>query len=86
VDALEKQKRTLPPNWSSFLYEKAESGMGYQVVDIILNDETVVKDVAIIESHLVGQIRGYKGSMPPFDMANIKEIRLTHRRWDFSKE
>ena len=60
--------------------------MGYQVVDIFLNDESVVKDVAIVESHLVSQIRGYKGPMPPFDVANIKDIKLTHKRWDFSKE
>jgi len=86
VDVSEELKRTLPLKWSSFLYKKAESGMGYQVVDIVLNDETVVKDVAIIESHLIGQIRGYKGHMPPFDVANIKDIKLTHNRWDFSKE
>ena len=86
MNVAEKQKCTLPEQWSSYLSEKGESGMGYQVVDIVLKDETIVKDVAIIESHLIGQIRGYKGPMPPFNVRDIAEIRLTHNRWNFSEE
>ncbi len=86
MDDAEKKKRTLPEQWSSYLLEQGESGMGYQVVDIVLNDGTLIKDVAIIESHFIGQIRGYKGPMPPFGVRDIAEIRLTHNRWNFNEE
>lgn len=86
MDVDEKRKQVLPEKWSTFLREQGESGMGYQIVDITLTDGTVVKDVAIIESYLIGQIRGYKGPMPLFNMDTIQEIILTHKRWDFSKE
>jgi len=86
MNDLEKEKRTLPAKWAQYLFGRGETGMGYQIVDIILDDDTVVKDVAVIESNYIGQIRGYAGPMPPFDVNRIKDIRITHNKWNFRAE
>ena len=57
--------------------------MGYQTVDVVLRDGSVFRDVAIIESHLIGEVRGHDGT--PFDPEEIAEVRLTHNRWTFRR-
>jgi len=57
--------------------------MGYQVVDVVLNDGRIVKDVAIVEAHMVAEVRGHPDV--PFDPSEIAEVRLTHNRWAFRR-
>jgi hypothetical protein len=77
-------KPRLPEHWSKFLLGQPETGMTYQIVDVTLRDGPVVRDVAIIESSLVGQVRGH--SDIPFDPADITRIEVSHRKWDFQRE
>jgi hypothetical protein len=72
--------KTLPKKWQEFLAKKSETGMGYQVVNLILEDGTRIDDVAIIQSALIGEIR--RGDVQ-FDPEKIIEIELTHKKWNF---
>ena len=74
----------LPEHWSQFLLKQPEPGMTYQIVDVTLRDGRIVRDVAIIQSELVGEVRGHADI--PFDPADIVDIKVTHNKWDFQKE
>ena len=75
--------KTLPKVWCDFLKSKGETGMGYQVVAVTLHDGRKIEDVAIIESHIIGEVRGFEDI--PFEPEDIAEVELTHRRWQFRK-
>jgi hypothetical protein len=75
--------KTLPKAWSDFLHGKGETGMGYQVVAVTLRDGRRVEDVAIIESHIIGEVRGHEDI--PFEPEDIVGVELTHRRWEFRR-
>ena len=72
--------RAIPKKWQEFLAKKPETGMGYHVVNLLLDDGKRINDVAIIQSALIGEIRG--GDVP-FDPEKIIEIELTHKKWNF---
>jgi len=74
----------LPEHWIQFLARQPETGMTYQIVDITLRDGRVVRDVAIVGSSLVGEVRGHRDI--PFDPADITHIEVTHNKWDFQRE
>jgi hypothetical protein len=74
-------KPRLPERWSQFLLKQPETGMTYQIVDVMLQDGRIVRDVAIIQSELIGEVRGH--SDIPFDPVDIK---VTHNKWDFQSE
>jgi hypothetical protein len=74
---------TLPGKWSDFLRTQAETGMGYRVVAITLQDGRKFENVAIVESNVIGEVRGY--SALPFDPADIASIELTHHKWQFKR-
>lgn len=75
--------KTLPKVWSNFLLTKGETGMGYQVVAITLRDGRRFEDVAIIESNIIGEVRGHEDI--PFEPKEIVSMELTHRRWQFRR-
>ena len=74
--------KTLPKKWQGFLAGKPETGMGYQVVNLILEDGRKIEDVAIIQSALIGEIRG--GEVL-FDPERIVDIEVTHKKWQFRR-
>lgn len=73
----------LSPKWLACLIDKPETGMGYQVVSIILKDGRKFDQVAIVEGR-VTQIRGLDDI--PFTEEQIAKIILTHDKWDFNTE
>ncbi len=73
----------LSGKWIKYLASKGETGMGYQVVSITLNDGTKYDQVAIVGAQ-VAEIRGRKDI--PFSDSDIKSIKVTHQKWDFNKE
>ncbi len=75
--------KRLPEKWSEFLSNQPETGMDYQIGDVVLNDGSIIKDVAFVGSALIGEVKGYENI--PFEPNNIKEIRLTHNRWQFKR-
>jgi hypothetical protein len=73
--------KTLPKNWSEFLVSKPETGMGYQVVAVTLKDGKKIEDIAVVQSSIIGEVRGHDDV--PFDPNEIVSIELTHRKWKF---
>ena len=78
-----KNMKTLPKKWSEFLVSKPETGMGYQVIAVILKDGRKIEDVAIVQSGIIGEVRGCDDV--PFDPNEIVSIKLTHRKWKFRR-
>jgi hypothetical protein len=74
---------TLPEQWSTFLLGQPETGMDYQVVSVTLRDGRVIQDVVIVHHSIVSEVRGH--SEIPFDPADITQIEVTHRKWDFRR-
>ncbi len=74
---------TLSTKWTSELASKPETGMGYQVVSIILKNGKKFDQVAVVEGRIT-EIRGYKDV--PFTEDQIAQIILTHDKWNFNAE
>ena len=74
----------LPEKWAAFLSQKPETGMGYQVVSVVLEDGRKFDQVVISGCAYLTRVRGYKGI--PFSEFEIKDIKLTHKKWDWNKE
>jgi len=60
-----------------------ETGMGYQVVSVILKNGNRFDQVTVVEGQIT-QLRGRKDI--PFTEDQIAEIVLTHDKWDFKSE
>ena len=57
--------------------------MGYQVVAVTLRDGRRIEDVAVIQSSIIGEVRGHADV--PFEPDDITAVELTHRRWEFRR-
>jgi len=73
----------LPAKWAKELASRAETGMGYQVVSVVLKDGRRFNQVAVVEG-LLTEVRGHKDI--PFTKEQIADIILTHNKWDFNAE
>jgi hypothetical protein len=73
----------MPDKFLKELMVQPETGMGYQIANIVLNDGRLYKQALIIEGKLV-EIRGMKNI--PFIGDEIQQVILTHEKWDFSKD
>jgi hypothetical protein len=73
----------LSPKWLDFLMHSPETGMGYQIVSVVLKDGTQLDRVVVID----GKIASIKGRDDiPFISDDIQEIIVTHDKWDFNRE
>jgi len=61
----------LPKKWSDFLLKQPESGMGFQIISVTLQDGRKF-DAAVTESHVLSRVRGF--DTVPFDTNEISEI------------
>ena len=75
---------TLPKQWSKFLLSQSETGMDYQVVAVTLRDGRVIPDVVVVHHSIIVEVRGHANI--PFDPADITQIEVTHRKWDFQRD
>jgi hypothetical protein len=71
----------LSSKWGPVLVSQPETGMGYQVVSIILKDGSRY-DQALIEAGCITRIRGLEEI--PFKENQIAEIIVTHDKWNFA--
>jgi hypothetical protein len=67
---------TLSDKWASILNNKAETGMGYQIVSVHLLDGRRIDGVVVIQSALMSL--GAKSAPVPFAEAEIADIVVTH--------
>lgn len=72
---------TLSAKWVSELASKPETGMGYQVVSVILQDGRRFDQTAVVQG-IIAEVRGLDEI--PFTEDQIAQIILTHDKWDFN--
>jgi hypothetical protein len=72
---------TLSKKWATELASKPETGMGYQVVSIVLKDGRKFDQVAVVEGRIT-EMRGRKDI--PFTEEQIAQMILTHDKWNFN--
>jgi len=72
----------LPKNFIENLINQPETGMGYQIANIILHNGDQYNQVVILECSMITQIRGL--DYIPFSTNDIKEIIITHEKWKFN--
>lgn len=65
------------------LMSKPETGMGYQIVSVVLKNGKCFDQVVVVEGRIT-QVRTY-GDIP-FTADEIAEIILTHDKWNFNAE
>jgi len=70
----------LSDKWVNFLVSEPETGMGYHVVSVILADGRKY-DRIIIDGGYITRIAEYEDI--PFREEDIREIVVTHDKWDF---
>jgi hypothetical protein len=78
-----KELCELPARWAAWLASQPETGMGYHVVDVVLEGGLAFKDVAVVDAHIIGEVRGH--ASVPFDPMDIAQVTLTHNRWGFRR-
>jgi hypothetical protein len=74
---------TLSTKWASELASKPETGMGYQVVSVVLQDGKRFDQVVVVEGRIT-EIRGLRDI--PFTEDQIARLILTHDKWNFNAE
>ena len=57
-----------------------ETGIGYQVVSVILKDGRVFEQVVISEGCII-EVRGHKEI--PFTPDEVVSVHVTHKHWNF---
>jgi len=73
----------IPDKFAKELVSQPETGMGYQIVNIILKDGRQFNQVVVVGG-IITKIRGM--DKIPFKEDEIDQIIVTHEKWDFSKE
>lgn len=68
----------LSEKWAKLLVSKPETGMGYQVVSIILKNG-MRYDQVVINSGYITHMRNYDNI--PFEEIDIEQIIVTHEKW-----
>ena len=67
----------LPWRWIAYFMTQPETGMGYQIVDIMLEDGTPKADVAIHNCSIVSNVGGAPVDFDPNKIAKI-EVKNRH--------
>jgi len=70
----------LSTKWIKEIISQPETGMGYYIVSVILNDGRKFDQVIVDEGYIT-RVRGFKEI--PFEEKDIREIIVTHDKWDF---
>jgi hypothetical protein len=73
----------LSGKWAAKLLSQPETGMGYQVVTVVLKDGRKFPQVAVVQGQ-IAQIRGRKDI--PFREEDIAELVVTHDKWNFNAD
>lgn len=75
-----KTMLALSRKWAPYLVAQPETGMGYQIVTLVLRDGRRFEQV-IVQGGFITQIRGLQSL--PFAESDISEIIVTHDKWEF---
>jgi hypothetical protein len=70
----------IPEKCLGHLNQRAETGFGYLVDSVILQNGRTFDQVVVTEGCII-EVRGYKGI--PFSTDEIADVSLTHKKWNF---
>ena len=73
----------LGTKWTDYLKNQPESGMGYQIVSIVLRNG-IRYDQVVVDSGYITKIKGI--TVISFTDEDILEIIVTHDKWDFGTD
>ncbi len=73
----------LADKWLKELAAEPETGMGYQVVSVVLADGRRFNQAVVVEGRIT-EIRGLAGI--PFEESQIENVVVTHDKWDFGAD
>lgn len=72
----------LSKKWLTELLSKPETGMGYQIVTVLLKDGRRF-DRVVVNSGYITQIKNVAGI--PFTEDDIQKMIVTHDKWNFNE-
>jgi hypothetical protein len=70
----------IPEKCLGHLKHGPETGIGYQVVSVKLNDGRSFDQVVVSEGCII-EVRGFQGI--PFSTDQVADVSVTHERWNF---
>jgi hypothetical protein len=70
----------IPSRFVAQLKREAETGIGYQVVSVVLKDGRSFDQVATSEGCII-EVRGYKEI--PFAPDDVSALTVNHKAWNF---
>jgi hypothetical protein len=70
----------IPPETAADLKRQEETGLGYQVVSVQLQDGRNFDQVIASEEYII-DVRGY--TEIPFQFDEVATARVNHKRWKF---
>jgi hypothetical protein len=68
----------IPPETATSLKREKETGLGYQIVSVVLKDGTRFEQVVASEGCIIA-VRGFTEA--PFEISEVATVN--HRRWNF---
>lgn len=72
----------VPERFRAQLLAEKETGMGYWVVDVVLNSGETVKQV-VVDSGYFTRAKGFEKL--PFNAEQVRELKVTHEKWQFKE-
>ncbi len=73
----------IPSRFVDHLKQARETGIGYQVVSVVLKDGRSFDQVATSEGCII-EVRGYKEI--PFAPDDLASVSVNHKMWNFRDE
>ena len=72
----------IPPETVTSLKREKETGLGYQIISVVLKDDTRFEQVVASEGCIIA-VRGF--IEVPFKFNEVATVEVNHRRWNFRK-
>jgi hypothetical protein len=70
----------IPERCLGHLKKGPETGIGYHVVSVTLQDGQTFDQVVVSEGCII-EVRGHQGI--PFSPDDVTDVNVTHKRWNF---
>jgi hypothetical protein len=72
----------IPHEAATSLKREKETGLGYQIISVVLKDGTRFEQVVASEGCVIA-VRGF--TEVPFKISDVATVKVNHRRWNFRK-
>jgi hypothetical protein len=72
----------IPPETATSLKREKETGLGYQIISVVLKDGTRFEQAVASEGCIIA-VRGF--AEIPFEVNEVATIGVNHKGWNFRK-